>query len=167
MNIVLEGPDGGGKSTLARCIQTQLGYSIHASEGPIRSEVDMVGRFATFTLKKNTIFDRIAMISEPIYGPLLQRRTCNESEMRVIREFYDMKPLIIYCRPTQRHTLTNHNPNSRDTKEYLRTLQRLHPTICIKYDLWAIVARPIRYEIGDDIDRLISFLAETRDAIAV
>lgn len=165
MNIVLEGPDGGGKSTLATFLAARLRYRVHASEGPIRDDAEMKRRFLIYLLKRRTIFDRLAMISEPIYGPVFQRRFPTPTDMAIIAEFYETKPLIIYCRGD---ALDQHTASSPvDTPAYLAQLRIHHPRICAKYDAWAKAAQPMRYEIGDDMNHLLQRIEGKIHAFAV
>lgn len=169
MNIVLEGPDGAGKSTLAAFLAERLRYRIHASEGPIRDTQDLIARYTTFLLKRRTIFDRLALISEPIYGPMMKRRSPTERDLNVIREFYEQRPLIVYCRPRDAATgMTNHRPTSAmDNSAYMAKVNILYPRLLNKYDQWARVVQPMRYEIGDDREDLARRIMERTHAVTV
>jgi hypothetical protein len=169
VNIILEGPDGGGKSTLASFLASELRYRVHASEGPIRHDRDMLQRYTTYLLKRRTIFDRLALISEPIYGPLFQRRPPTDDEMKIIWEFYRLRPLIIYCRPIDAGTgMSNHRAtSSMDSSAYMAMVNIHYPRLLGKYDAWAKVVQPMRYEIGEDLVEFKMRLLEKLDAVAV
>ncbi len=169
MNIVLEGPDGSGKSTLASFLSGRLRYKIHRSEGPVQSTFDLRARLANYLLSRYTIFDRFAAISEPIYGPVMQRRMMTPADHQLIAEFYLTKPLIIYCRAD---SLSRHVPNNAtDTKAYLELLHLNNHRILERYERWAREFRPIEYTIGDGyeptVKQILARFSEHLDAVSV
>lgn len=71
--IILEGPDGGGKTTLARELAELLRLE-YRHEGPPPPNVNVLhhyGRLLDDARGKNVVFDRLAL-GERIYGPLLR-----------------------------------------------------------------------------------------------
>jgi hypothetical protein len=75
--IILEGPDGSGKSNLARRLNEQLGIPLHerassSKEGPVENlwawTVNDVGSWSD-SHEPVAIYDRHPLISEYIYGP--------------------------------------------------------------------------------------------------
>jgi len=72
MLIVIDGPDGSGKTTLARHLQEKHGATYHHDKGPPEAE-DLVAYFLSL-LARGGIIDRFAL-SEMVYGPLLRGRS--------------------------------------------------------------------------------------------
>ena len=101
MIIIIEGPDGSGKTTLAEQLSRQTGYRmIHRSQPKSEEEKKlMMGEYLQLIKNnKNVIFDR-CWYSEMAYGPVMR-------DASVIRypEMYELErmlakngALIIYC----------------------------------------------------------------------
>lgn len=72
MIIILDGPDGSGKTTLAKKIAQQTGYEYAHMSYPVDSE-ESAGMYNAYAQKlqhtKNLVFDR-AWYSEMVYGPI-------------------------------------------------------------------------------------------------
>jgi hypothetical protein len=106
--IIIEGPDGGGKSTLVQLLSERL--KLPVADKVVASDttamVDLV-KWTEENVEKGfqrTIFDRHRLISEPIYGPILKPRQDPSfgdlawmSDM--VWRFYQAKPIVIYCLP--------------------------------------------------------------------
>ena len=58
MNIILEGPDSTGKSTLARIIAQHVPLSIQPGAGPPQSPEEIIARGKWYLTLDNKIFDR-------------------------------------------------------------------------------------------------------------
>lgn len=78
MIIILEGPDGAGKTTLSRQLRERipaLSNAIYAHEGPPPLNVNVLEHYASIVLQadnfEHAIIDRLAM-GETIYGPILR-----------------------------------------------------------------------------------------------
>lgn len=107
--LVVEGPDGGGKTTLIKLLSEELGL-------PVAPRVVSQGTEAMVDLKdwvdnnleegfQPVIFDRYRLISEPIYGPILRDQAQPGFDDITwlgprIKRFYDLDPIIIYCLPS-------------------------------------------------------------------
>lgn len=104
--IVVEGPDGAGKTTLIRELSAR--YGLEVNERVVSKETN-----AMFDLKQWVeqnlnegfqwkLFDRHRLISEFIYGPVLrknQRFTDRAWVWNALRRFQLLSPTIIYCLP--------------------------------------------------------------------
>lgn len=106
--LIVEGPDGSGKTTLVNRLHKDLGLPI--SPKVVRSDTTAKVDLAQWTEAninrgfQHQIFDRHRLISEPIYGPVLRPRQHDRfldagwmSDM--MWRFYASGPIIIYCLP--------------------------------------------------------------------
>lgn len=130
MNIVIEGPDNSGKSTLAVSLSAFLGWPIQPSEGPERYPGEMEARCLRYLNMYWTIFDRHPCISQSIYG-LYRGDTLPDATA-----FYRSNPFIIYCPGDG--LLTGHVIKAHDSEDHLKMLDLHHRSICEDYDRWAI-----------------------------
>lgn len=100
--IVVEGMDNTGKTTLVNKLAHKTGYTVIPSRGP---DKDQVREWLKMALQKamedDVIFDRISLVSEEIYGPLLRGGSVFEPKEwdKLWAQFMLMNPAIIYCRP--------------------------------------------------------------------
>lgn len=106
--IVVEGPDGSGKTTLVQHLSTVLRLPV--APRAVSKETEAMTDLKVWTEQnvragfQHTIFDRHRLISEFIYGPL--KRTRQEpgfNDLEWVQEmmfrFYAANPIIIYCLP--------------------------------------------------------------------
>lgn len=149
--VVLEGPDGGGKTTLGQLLAQTLGYELRLSEGPEKfpGEIDArILRYAReYTNRKDVIFDRHPCVSQIAYR---QIHSQTEPNVELVNDFYRMKPLLIYCRPDPAkvtHTATG----EWDTPEYLAKVDAGFEKLMTWYDRWAVWNAHHIYRIGDNV----------------
>lgn len=153
MNIVLEGPDNGGKSTLAKYLATQTGRTIIRGKGPCAGQ-SLFDRFTEFDDLDNVIFDRHACVSEPIYGPIC--RAADDNYPMLTRGFYASAPFFIYCRAD---SLVGHvEDHASDTAEHLAALETHYAQVVKAYDRWAIEHAHVIYRKGITSKALIVHL---------
>lgn len=136
MIIVLEGPDGGGKTTLARVIHEIVGIPIVPGEGPPKHDGEMNQRVERYLAYDHCIFDRHPCVSQPIYSNI--RRGDDESiTLGRMQRFYDSKPVLIYCRynglSAQNMTFGPH-----EDPTHVAAVRERYADICFAYDQWAI-----------------------------
>lgn len=128
--IIVEGPDGGGKSTLARRLSADLDW-------PIAPRVVGTDTQPMVDLKRwvednvemgyhTTIYDRHRLISEPIYSSVLGRVSPGFSDyawmFNMLQQFYDAEPIIIYClpqKPTVIHNIRNGDDDNSAIEVYI------------------------------------------------
>jgi hypothetical protein len=100
MKIILEGPEGSGKSTLGKHLETLLYLPLfHAGSAP-KDKAELFNRVDKIELAERGIFDRHPFISENVYGPVLR----GDSLLPLIRP---RNAFIIYCRPKVEVLLKN------------------------------------------------------------
>ena len=69
--IIVEGPDGSGKTTLAQYLSYELYLDYH-HEGPTPIDVSPIDYYSQLLrAATNTVFDRLAL-GERVYGPILR-----------------------------------------------------------------------------------------------
>ena len=158
-HIVLEGPDNGGKSTLARYLATRLHIPILHSGGPEKEPGEINNRVRTFLdMRQLHIFDRHACISQEIYRKI--RNTNNGAvDPTLIAEFYASRPLLIYCRPLTEELGKGHIVKSdHDTEQHLVEIKDNYQRLLVMYDAWASQHVSLIYRIGDDYDNIAGFV---------
>jgi len=156
MNIVVEGIDNSGKSTLIHHMLGSLpGYHIQPSEGPPKYEGETNVRVARYASHQRCVFDRHPAVSQMIYRTIRTGHDASEIRDDLVKQFYDSKPLFIYCDPGARG-MEGHTFNSGvDTEEHLRQVREGYDTMLSLYRSWAIQHAHFIYRIGDDIPRLV------------
>lgn len=101
MIIIVEGPDGSGKTTLAEKIARQSGYTLLHRSQP-KSEEEKRNMMAEYlhVIKsgKNVVMDR-CWYSEMVYGPIMRDATCIDyPEMYELERLLCKKgAILIYC----------------------------------------------------------------------
>jgi len=114
--LIVEGPDGAGKTTLIQALQHELGLPI-APRVVSKDAEAMVDLPAWVEMNlsegfQHRIFDRHRLISEPVYGPILRHDQEAgfddiETMQRWMFKFYNLQPIIIYCIPPLDTVLKN------------------------------------------------------------
>lgn len=122
--IVVEGPDGAGKTTLIQMLRQKTGLDVAPRVVSKQAE-------AMTDLKKWTednvakgwqplIFDRHRLISEPIYGPTLRPKLEPGFDdvgwfYNQLYKFYAVQPVLIYCLPPLQQVWENvqHDPDNK------------------------------------------------------
>ena len=101
MIIILEGPDGSGKTTLAKYFSDKLGYEIkHRSNPKTQKEKDeMMQSYKDDIMnEENIIWDR-GFHSELVYGPIKRDKTyISIDQMLELEKDLSIKgTMVIYC----------------------------------------------------------------------
>lgn len=157
MNVILEGPDNAGKSTLARYVAQSLGRPLVISGGPELYPNEINDRAAAYMLYHNVVFDRHPVISQNIYNQMrAQPQTWVHEENKW--RFYDTQPLIIYCRPT---TMKGNIPKPHEDPAHLEMVNSKYKDICFLYDKWAMDHAHLWYRVGDSMERTIAAIRGT------
>lgn len=114
--IVVEGPDGAGKTTLIQTLRQKTGLDV--APRVVSKDAEAMVDLKKWTEDnvargfQPTIFDRHRLISEPIYGPILRPKLePGFSDLSwfytMMRKFYKLEPVIIYCLPPLRQVWKN------------------------------------------------------------
>lgn len=101
MIIIIEGPDGSGKTTLANQLSRQTGYKIIHRTRPKTEEekaIMMDEYLQIIRSRENVIFDR-SWYSEMVYGPVMRDASViSYSQMYDLeRRLMKVGAMIIYC----------------------------------------------------------------------
>lgn len=104
MAIVIEGPDGAGKSTLALKLSKLLEIPVlHAGSACTPADYEARGLSDLQNMGKKVIMDRSVIISESIYGPILRGQALFDTRVwyNEIREVRARVPgvLLVFCQP--------------------------------------------------------------------
>lgn len=147
--VVLEGPDGGGKSTLAAAFKQECGYDVR-HEGP--PPVDRAGLFeyyvgrltlhlASTFMAPGLVLDRFAL-GERVYGPLLrdQDRLGPRGWQRVRDVLDTTGALRVLCLPPRDICLRAWRAGKISKGELFASEDTFHRT----YDAWV----HLRYDPG-------------------
>lgn len=113
--IIVEGPDGGGKTTLIRRLSEDLGLRI-APRVVAQDTTAMVDLKLWVEENLNLgyhmkLYDRHRLISEPIYGAVKNRVEPGFDDLgwmtAMMSNFYEIEPTIIYCLPPKAAVIHN------------------------------------------------------------
>ena len=156
MNVVLEGCDGGGKSTLAEFLSRSLSLPIQQGSGPPRRRGEIEDRLAHYLTIDGAIFDRHPAISQPIYGSV-RGEPISPEFAHMVRSFYASKPAIVYCRSVD---ASRHVVKPGENPDHIRILTQRYQDLVGRYDAWACAHATIIYRIGDSAEVVASMVAE-------
>jgi len=133
--LIIEGPDGGGKSTLVERLSSDLRLPV--APKVVGSNTQPLVALKTWVENniaagfQQTIFDRHRLISEPIYAPAMARSPQPEyfdfgwmSEMTTL--FYGLRPIIIYCLPAPGVVYGNVADEATDNEIILPMIEQIY-----------------------------------------
>lgn len=108
-NIIVEGPDGSGKSTLIAHLRDALGLPLHdrasdSKTGPIAQLAAWVDKDISADWEQPWIYDRYPTISEPIYGRVvrggdIQRPFDNDQYLANVNAVLYRTAVVVWCLP--------------------------------------------------------------------
>lgn len=155
MNIVIEGPDGSGKSTLVQHLLNHVPFTLQEGAGPEKYPGEIIERAQRYLEMEHTLFDRHPIISQPIYGKFRSGSTTIPQEM--VEEFYLQGNLIIYM-------YGNAGPQVRksyDSDAHWQMIQQFDERIRNAYEEWASIYATVRYSVkSGDLDAITNLCKE-------
>lgn len=160
MDIILEGPDGGGKSTLAQALSECLDMPVQGSEGPPKFDGEINQRIRKYLdYDRPYIFDRHPVISQAIYGSMRVGKPQMVNK-ELGEEFYNRSHLFIYVRSP---SLSKHVLKSYDTPEHLSIIHRNYDQLHKAYESWATLYARIIYRMGDPVLPIVHYYLALTD----
>lgn len=153
MNIILEGPDNAGKSTLARALHIATAWPIKHKEGRPPTQIALFEKFRKYEAIENHIIDRHPIVSQGVYGIL---RGDEETPDEFTDNFFSRSDLNIYCRCIR--PLDDHKPSNTDTPEHLKMIAEKEQAIIDIYDNWATLCADIIYSRYEDLAMVVAMV---------
>ncbi len=153
-NIVVEGIDASGKSTLVKVLAEKLGMHVQEGEGPPKYKGEIDERIRRLLARTDHVFDRHPCVSQAIYCSI--RKGQEHPRKDLTKQFYDTNPFFIYCRAT---SLDGHVVKDYEDPEHVMAVNENHTQLLKLYDAWAVRYAHCIYRIGDNVSRLISAAA--------
>jgi thymidylate kinase len=134
MLIIIEGPDGAGKTTLAESLSEMLNARI-VHFGTDKESKTLINKYTEIMLSsqnENLIIDRL-WISEMIYSKVMREGNCRltQVEINILSYiFYEMRGRLILCLPDYDICLANYLRNIEN--EYISN-QTLYTQVYLEY----------------------------------
>lgn len=140
--VVIEGPDGSGKSTLVKALAAMFGWPVHHSGGPPRTKADLERKFtdleaALSSSASGLVLDRHPAISEPIYRAAAGE-VCMMTPAVMLYRLAALKPVVVYCRLTSMTEMwqsIDRSSKPHKPAAHLEQVLRDYQTVVSKYDL--------------------------------
>lgn len=159
MNVVLEGPDGAGKSYLAEAIAAATGMRVQQGSGPPRQPGEIERRMRDYAQMEDVIFDRHPAVSQPIYASLRGEEMSAEF-WSLVDGFYRTRPVIVYCRS---ESPARHVVKSGENPTHIAAVNERYPFLVRAYDEWAPRHAHLLYRIEDGLlDVVVRIIREMR-----
>lgn len=151
--IVLEGPDNSGKSTLASHLSDKLGLRVQHSGGPEKYPGEINVRTIKYLdLTETVIFDRHPCISHNIYTLFKDRSFVDN---RLTDEFYRRPNLLVSCISQGFET---HKIKLGETEDHAEMLNRHHRDIWERYRVWSERHAHVMYRVGDGYETVLKLI---------
>lgn len=166
-HVVVEGPDGGGKTSLVSKLATRLSLPIHTRAstslgGPV-PQVDewAIRDLRTMNRQPSSVYDRHPAISEPIYGPLVRGKAMgqlsNGEMVSRLRTRLMARAFVVWCLPPFGVVQKNVSAD-RDMPGVVAHL----PGIYLAYERlaarWKVNSFLYDYTRPNEVDRLLAIL---------
>lgn len=136
--ILVEGPDGGGKSTLVRNLSDVYKIAYEGSGGKVADERDLMRRLNEVEISPYKLFDRSSHISNWVYAVALETDPYRDLAYHQRRLAF-WNPIVIHCR---RASVEDHRENvskaikAHKTSEYLDAVMENLDRIYRLYDIY-------------------------------
>lgn len=156
MNIIIEGPDNGGKSSLIERLQPALKRTIIHNTVDKDAQSVLAKQSAEVSREGNILYDRSAVISEYIYCMVLSRAPVIDIDMASIFEIARNSVLVI-CLPSKEAVCGTSKDEMEGVKE---NIERLYDAYDRLVDFLAIEGVPffIYNWQADSVDDVIGYI---------
>jgi hypothetical protein len=165
--VVLEGPDGSGKTTLARALEADLGYVVR-HEGPPPADLEDVFEYyagkltlAAFeAMSTGVVLDRFAL-GERVYGPLLRGRDrLGDSGWAAMHSCLDACGAFrVLCLPPYHRALETWQSRQLEGREFITSEETFFRT-WMEWRTWDLDRGQVTYDWTDEsaYSRLVSVI---------
>lgn len=151
--VIVEGPDGAGKSTLIQNLVALGGFVSAHTGGPPRDKQDLEDKLAKVTASLDAagpnilVLDRHPAVSDPIYSKVTGSRSF-VTPGELSKQIWDLNPVFVYCRGTADSMRENisRSPKAHKPSEHLLKVIQKHGEIVKLYDAFFAQAPHIRYD---------------------
>jgi hypothetical protein len=164
--IVVEGPDGAGKSILTQMLSEHFKWPVVHGGGPLTSRNEFLERNKAkgWNDPSPKILDRVSYISERVYAtdPLV-------SSLELYMWIQRMKPVVIFCCLDTSEEMVEQissSPKAHKSLQQLQLVKDTHPGIVAKYKI--VMTPLIRIDYNwkrDDFRNLVSQIQHRIDNV--
>lgn len=147
MNVVLEGPDGAGKSYLAEAIARATGMRVQQGSGPPKQPGEIERRMVDYSFMEDAVFDRHPAVSQPIYARI-RGEDMSPEFWRLVDGFYRARPVVVYCRS---ESPARHVVKPGENPAHVAAVHERYPALVAAYDEWATRHAHLLYRIEDGL----------------
>lgn len=148
MLIILEGPDGAGKSTLGKRIEAELGIKYYHSARPqsVYDQDRIMKEIAVMDADRSRkyVIDRAPWISDPVYARVMRRPMLLSSEHFEMARNFEFK--VLWCSPAglKPKNISTENKPHKDPA-FLRKVKVNHERIIDTYDQYFMQVHPFKW----------------------
>lgn len=143
--VIIEGPDGSGKSTLVAKLSRDLNLPIHHPGGPPINRYEFIRRLNFYSQNRGKfIFDRAPHISELIYPEAMGRLSVVGNSM-LYHLLESLNPVIVYCRRKNMRDMwesIDHSKKPHKTSQHLAEVLARFKNIVDGYDA-LLLSKPL------------------------